>query len=117
VCGIVLQCFSVWCSVLQSVAVCLTVRANIESGCVERMASAGVLQCGAVCCSVCSVLQCVQCVSECCSVFAKSRAQTGIGPRRTQRFGRCVAVCCSVLQCVAVRCSVLQCVAVRCSVF
>ena len=30
--------------------------------------------------------------------------------------GRCVAVCCSVLQCVAVCCSVLQCVAVCCSV-
>ena len=29
--------------------------------------------------------------------------------------GRCVAVCCSVLQCVAVCCSVLQCVAVCCS--
>ena len=30
------------------------------------------------------------------------------------RVGRCVAVCCSVLQCVAMCCSVLQCVATYC---
>jgi len=49
----------------------------------------GVLQCGAVGCSL------LQRVAMCCSVL------------------QCVAVCCSVLQCVAVCCSVLQCVAVH----
>ena len=49
------------------------------------------LQCVAVYCACCSVLQCV---AVCCSVLQR------------------VAVCCSVLQCVAGCCSVLQCVAV-----
>ena len=40
---------------------------------------------GAVSCSVCSVLQCVE---VCCSVL------------------QCVAECCNVLQCVAVECIV-----------
>ena len=63
-----------------------------------------VLQCIAVRCSVCSVLQRVaveysvlQCVAVCCSAL------------------QCVAVCCSVLQRVAACCSLLQCVAVCCS--
>jgi len=87
---------TVWCIVLQCVAVCCSV-----------------LQCGAVCCSVLQcvavlwvhVLQCVavlwvhvlQCVAVCCSVL------------------QCVAVCYNVVHCVAVCCSVLQCVAVCCS--
>ena len=65
----------------------------------------GTRLCGAVCCSVCSALQCVavccsvvQCAAVCCSALL------------------CVAACCSVLQCVAACCSVLQCVAVCYSV-
>ena len=52
------------------------------------------LQCAAVFCSVCFVLQCVLCRSA----------------------WPCVAVRCSALQCVAACCSALQCAAVHCSV-
>ena len=53
-----------------------------------------VLQCVAVCFSVCYSV--IHCVAVCYSVL------------------QCVAVCCSVLQCVAACCSVLQCVASLC---
>jgi len=51
----------------------------------------GVLQCGAVCCSV------MRGVAVWCGVL------------------QCGAVCCGVVRCVAVWCSVLQCGAVCCS--
>jgi len=82
----VLQCVAVCCSVLQRVVVCdrlLRIHQNIYDMYV------------AVCCSCCSVLQCV---TVCCSVL------------------QCVAVCCIVLQCVAVCCIVSHRVAVCCSV-
>jgi len=135
----VLQCFAVYCSVLQCAL-------HLERG--ERVVVVhdhvhellqSVLQCVAVCCSVlqcvavcCSVLQCVavcvaferrehvvvhdhvhellQCVLQCAEVCCMCYS---VLP--------CVAVCCSiavccrVLQCVAVCCSVLQRVAVCCS--
>jgi len=70
-------------------------------------ASAFMLQCVAVCCSV---LQCGHVSSACCHVY--------IFTPHTPSYLMCVGVkvCCSVLQCVAVCCSVLQCVAVCCSV-
>jgi len=52
-----------------------------------------VLQCVAVCCSVCQSIR-VETRWVCCSVLQGVR------------------VCCSVLQCVAVSCSVLQCLAI-----
>ena len=75
----------------------------------------GVLQCGAVWCSV------VQCVAVCCSVLQCDKLQ-----RATTMLPillRLSKVCCSVVQCVAVVmqcvvvcCIVLQCVAAWCSV-
>jgi len=58
----------------------------------------------------CSVLQYVAVV---CSglQWVATRSTTSM----TEWIGKCVAVCCSVLQCVAVCCSALQCVAVRCN--
>jgi len=78
---ILLQCVAVCCRALQWVItlVCVLHR---------KLCFGGVLQCGAVRCSV------SQCVAVCCSAL------------------QCVAVCCSVSQCVAVWCSALQCVAV-----
>ena len=73
----------VWCSVMQRVAACCILRRHTREF--------SHVQEGFICCSFCSVLQCV---AVCCSVL------------------QCVAVCCSVLQCVANCCSVLQSVAV-----
>ena len=95
---------TVYCSVLQCVAVCCCVSQCCRPICILSVGYCSMLQCVAVCCSV------LQCVAVCCSVL------------------QCVAVCCSVLQCVAVLqcaaalfafqvqdvsvcCSVLQCVA------
>jgi len=73
-----------------------------------------VLHCVAVCCSVCSLLQCV---AECWPIPATCVFETH------QSLLHCVAVCCNAvrsldvfLKHVKVRCSVLQCVAVCCSV-
>jgi len=80
--------FSIFPSVLQSIAVCCSV-----------------LHCLAMSCRACRLLRIstlpsvVQSIAVCCSIL------------------QCVAVCCSILQCVAVCCSILQCVAVCCSVF
>jgi len=80
------------CVCVQQSACCLR-RADLQRGATcraTRLSPLGlfpVLQCVAVCCSVC------HCVAVCCSVL------------------QCVAVYCSVLQCVAACCSVLQCVA------
>ena len=80
------------------------------------------LQCVAVCCRCCSVLQRV---AACCSVL-----QCVVVCRTPQHDGShapcpglrdllccstllCVAVCCCVLQCGAVCCGVLQCAAIQ----
>jgi len=68
---------SMWCSVLQCVAVCCSVLQRVAVCCnmVHRVAACcSVLTCVAVCCNT------VQCVVVCCSVL------------------QCVVVCCSVLQ-------------------
>ena len=94
--------------------------------------SSSVLQCVAVCCSICGIKQCpsclavwqwciLQCVAVCCSVLqcvavCCSVLQCGAVWYCNTRLISRIAVCCSVLQCVAVCCSVLQCVAVCCSV-
>jgi len=61
-----------------------------------------VLQCVAVCCSLCVAVCCsvLQCVAVCCRCVWISHVTN--------------TMCCSVLQCVAVCCRVLQCVAVCC---
>jgi len=93
----VLQCVTVCCSVLQSVAV-------IKHGTAATVFQwlrlhKSIQQSEFVNGMYCSVLHYVaECVAVCCSVLQR------------------VAVCCSVLQCVAVCCSVLQRVAVCCSV-
>ena len=83
--GVYLSPLTVYCSVLQCVAVFGSVLQYLND---ENGGDAFIAVC-------CSVLQCVascrsvlQCVVVCCSVL------------------QCVAVCCSVLQCVAVCCSV-----------
>jgi len=88
-----------------------------------------VLQCVAMCCSVCVASCCIvlQCVALCCSVFCVLQRVAGCDmphPRTGDVFPlilwalplQRVAVCCSVLQRVAACCSVLQRVAACCSV-
>jgi len=72
-----------------------------------------------VCCSCCSVLQCVV---VCCSVLHTNKVDNLLLHFATVTR-RCVAVCCrnvavycGVVQCGAVSCSMLQYVAVCCSV-
>ena len=112
----VLQRDAVCCSVVQ----CVAVRTN--TGCSQfsppfsgMMHFVAVCCCVllrvAVCCSCCSVLQCL---AVCCSVLQCVAVSCSVCSVLLR-----VAVCCSVLQCLAVCCSVcsmLQCVAVRCSV-
>ena len=70
------------------------------------------LQCVAVCYSVCcSALQCVA-----ASGNRNERVKTEWWQPTFSKKSQCIAVFCSVLQCVAVCHSVLQCVAVCCSV-
>jgi len=91
-------------SVLQCIAVCWSVCGSVLQ-CVTVCCS--VLQCVAVCCRV------WQCVSVCCSVLLSLSRVFQTLPVWMLQF---VAVCCSVLQCGAVRCMVLQCVAWCCNV-
>jgi len=128
------------CSVLQCVAVCVTVCCSVlvhtshrqmRDCCMasfhalvavcysvlervtvrQKLHSMRLLQCVVVCCSV---LPCVavvwQCFAVCCGVL---HFATGFTPCACWSVLQCVAVCCSVLQCVAVCYSMLQCVAVR----
>jgi len=100
------------CSLLQSVAVCCSVKSRWWLSSIAGARAQRVAVCG-------SVLQCsvLQCVAVCCSEL-QCVAVRGLdgGSLRLQvnvhRMWQCVAVSCSVLQCVAVCCSVLQCVAV-----
>jgi len=68
-----MQCVAMCCNVLQCVAVHIGWQRPIE-----RL-SISVLQCVAVCCSGCSVLQCAsvcQCVAECCSAYRVAKTHT-----------------------------------------
>jgi len=135
VCCSVLQCIAVCCSVLQSTVVCCSVlhclgtdtgSLGSHSVCV-LLSDRGVPV--AVCCSVCSVLQCalvccsvLQCVAVCCSVLQYVAVRCSEHQFSGIPLGVCFAeryrnsCCCSVMQCVAVYCCVLKCVAVCCSV-
>jgi len=114
-------------SVLQYVAVrrrvlrCVAVGVVCCSGC-------SVLQCVAVCCSVlqrvaviavwCSMLQCV---AVCCRVSQLEFSEASSCNERallseSSELLKCVIVCGSALQCVAAWCVVLQYAAVCCSV-
>jgi len=79
-----------------------------------------------VCCSVCSVLQCVavccsvlQCVAVCCCVLLCVAVSGATHGNTLQHIAThliiTAPVCYSVLQCVVERCSVLQSVAECCS--
>jgi len=76
--------------VLQCVAVCEML---------YKTSVAGVLQCGAVCCSV------LQCTVVCCSMLQCGSVRNAL----QDECRRCVAMWGSMLQCVAIYCSVLQC--------
>ena len=105
-CGSVLQCVAVWCSVLQGVAAScrLCLERSLTSSSSFRKSQGKVL-CVAVCCSL------LQFVAVCCSAL-----------QRVADVLQCDAACCNVLQYVALHlvcCSalhVLQCVAVWSSV-
>jgi len=108
---------AVCCSVLQCVAVCCSVCSVMR--CVAVCCSA--LQCVAVCAVCCSVLQNV---AECCRVLQSVAVCCSVLQQGNHTHPRLIlsrmraAVCCSVWQCVAVCCvlHMLQCVAVCCSV-
>ena len=83
-----------------------------------------VLQCVAVCCSVCHHTACISLsvsrkrVAVCCSVFQCCSVLHLLQCLSSYRMYLPLCVlkaCCSMLQCVSVCCSVLQCVAVCCS--
>jgi len=114
VCCSVLQCIAVCMSVLQRV-ILLQAQETYKQGNYWHVAvCCSVLQCVAVCCSVlrhvalcCNALQCV----AVCYLSCGRRGVNTSKPFATPNiFAR--SLCCSVLQCVAVCCSVLQCVAV-----
>jgi len=120
---IVLQCVAVCCSVfcnmLQCVAVCWKRNGRIKTEWWQPIFSKK-SRCIAVCCSV---LQCVTvCVAVYCSVCGSvlEKKRKGEDWVMAANILQKKSVYCSVLQCVAVCCSVLQCVtvcvAVRCSV-
>jgi len=98
------QCNTLWCNVLQYVAVCCSVLQCLRVCCTRHNENKHFWVGGhnsiphinescrtydaALCCSV------LQCAAQCCTVL------------------HCVALCCTVLQCVIACCSVLQCVVV-----
>jgi len=107
VCCSMLQCVAVYCSLLQYIAVCISVLQCVAVYCsvLQYVAvSCNVLQFPNFYCCSCSCCCCYYCHTEMTSMVTRATAQS--------RRGRCVAVCCSVMQCVAVP----QCVAACCSV-
>jgi hypothetical protein len=128
-CRSVLQCVAMCCSVLQCVwktPLCVCCE-HYEGHPVSDCSS--LLQCASSCCNVYGeILQCVAvCCSLCCCAWGTPFCVC-CGHYELQSVSG-IAVCCSVLQCVAVcllrtlstticirRCSVLQCGAVCCSV-
>jgi len=109
----VLQCAAVCRRVLQCVAACCSVfivrlQGSIFIDSLSLRVCCSALQGLAVCYSV------FLCGRECCSVLQRVAAYLCVSrglyfPRLS--LGKCVAVCCSVLQCVSVCRRVLQCVA------
>jgi len=113
-CESVLQCASVYCSVLQGVAAvfCNALTPSFtRRGC--RTVGAIKASDSSVCCGL---MQCVAVFGISVLQYADLRFDAELVDYKGLQFKKCVAECCSVLQCVAVCCSVLQCVAVCCSV-
>jgi len=87
VCCSLLQCVAVCCSMLQYVAVCCTVwHAHLHAFSSDayngEYRTSRKWQSAAVCCSLCSMLQCVvvccsvlQCVAVCCSMMTRTRSR------------------------------------------
>jgi len=105
----VLQCVSVWLSVLPRSAVwcgvvqCVSACHTSNIGRLEGLETLSHMRVVAACCSV------LQCVASCQG--NEICCPEGLEASRKSVLWQCGAVCCSVLQCVAVCCSVLQCVA------
>jgi len=110
-----LQCIAVYCSVLQRVAVIVTVRRHFDCLPLDRNMCSGssfvVVFCTktstsassvAVCCSV------LQCVAVCCSVLQCVAVRPLIGCRVLYEDVDVSFACRSVLQCVEASCSGLQ---------
>jgi len=124
----VLPCVAACCSVLQ-IKTIKTSRFRFDAQlCLVLESLFAPLRRVAVCCSGCSVLNCVTVMLLQVSVcYTDIHIQTYIYRHLESQLAQksllhccsvlqCVAVCCSVLQCVAVCCSVLKCVAECCSV-
>jgi len=88
----------VFCSVLQRVAVCCSVKICqctirlFRLVFLQRGVCSSVLQCVAVCCNV------LQCVEVCCIVLYYKAVRACFPAKKCVL--QCVAVCCSVLQCI-----------------
>ena len=116
-----LQCVTVYCSVLQCIAVCHRVLQRV----LLQKDQHGVARMGEIMKEIVKEIMreimkeimkeepvavyyiVLQCVATCCSVLQCATTKRSMWCSSSGRDER--GVCCSVLQCVAVCCSVLQC--------